>query len=88
MAGVLPQDDPWLLYPDDGVVDRVAVSIAVYGERLVRLSYSERVVAAMVLLRHGSTIAALCIRIALPFIVSEDLTCRKPMPPAGRNSAA
>lgn len=87
--GVLPEDDPWLLHPDDGVIDQIAVSIAAYGERRVRLSHSERVIAARTLLRHGSTVSALCTRLILPYIVSEDLTCRMKMPPQnGKNTAA
>jgi hypothetical protein len=87
--GISPEKDPWLLHPDDGVIDRLAISIAVYGERRVKLSYSERLVAAKTLLRHGSTIAALCVRLTLPYIVSEDLTCRTKMPPQnGKNTAA
>ena len=90
VEGVLPEEDAWLLHPDDGIIDRIAVSIAVYGEARVRLSNSERIVAATTLLRHGSTVAALCIRLALPYIVSEDQTCRTSvrLPPTGRNTAA
>jgi hypothetical protein len=94
--GVIPEKDPWLLYPDDGVIDQIAVSIAAYGERRVKLSRSERIVAARTLLRHGSTVAALCRRLTLPYIISEDLTCRTkataPPPtgkmPNGKNTAA
>jgi hypothetical protein len=88
-AGVLPGDDPWLLHPDDGVIDRIAISVAVYGERRVKLSHSERIIAAKTLLRHGSTTPALCTRLALPYIVSEDLACRMKTPPQnGSNTAA
>ena len=89
--GVPPEKDPWLLHPDDGVVDQIAVSTAAYGERRVKLSHSERIVAARTLLRHGSTVAALCTRLTLPYMVSEDLMCRTKMPPLpsnGKNTAA
>jgi hypothetical protein len=84
--GVSAEEDAWLI-PDDGIIDQIAVSVAVYGERHVQLTYSERIAAATTALRHGSTITGLCIRLGLPYILSEDLMCRKLLP-IERNSAA
>ena len=47
-------DDAWLLPPDD-VTDLQAVSLAVHGERAVRLTYQERLLAARQILAYGGT---------------------------------
>ncbi|MGK5559192.1 hypothetical protein ACSNOI_47105, partial [Actinomadura kijaniata] len=45
---------PWLL-PDDGIVDYIAVEIAASGHRPVRLTRTERLLAAALILAAGGS---------------------------------
>lgn len=47
------------LLPDDGLIDEVAVSIAVSGARRVRLTEAERLEAAARMIRRGADVAEL-----------------------------
>jgi hypothetical protein len=47
------------LLPDDGIIDEVAVSIAVSGTRRVRLTEAERDLAAERMIRGGADLAEL-----------------------------
>jgi hypothetical protein len=58
-------DDPWLL-PDDGVTDLQAVAIAVSGERAVRLTRGERLLAAQQILAYDGTEHDVIERLSLP----------------------
>ena len=48
-----------MLLPDDGLIDEVAVSIAVSGARRVRLTPSERDLAARIMVGRGADLAEL-----------------------------
>ena len=74
------------LLADDGLEDEVAVDIAVSGERRVRLTARERLLAAMAILKNGGTVRDVCVRLGLPAIVSEDLCRKTPRKNNGKNS--
>ena len=57
-------DDAWLLPPDE-VTDLQAVSLAVHGERAVRLTYQERLLAARQILAYGGTEYEVVMRLTL-----------------------
>ena len=48
-----------MLLPDDGLIDEVAVSIAVSGARRVRLTPPERDLAARLMIARGADVAEL-----------------------------
>jgi hypothetical protein len=54
---------PNRVLPDDGIIDPIAVEIAVGGTRLVALTPAERVIAAAAILARGGT----------PYLVSKRL---------------
>ena len=56
--------DLWLL-PDDGLVDMLAVRVAANGYRPVRLTRTERKLAALQILEHGGKAADLYERLSL-----------------------
>lgn len=58
------EHDPWLL-PDDEVTDLQAVSVAVHGERAVRLTRKERLLAARQILAYGGSEHMVVIRLTL-----------------------
>src|SRR6266581_2140174 len=47
------------LLPDDGLIDELAISIAVSGVRVVRLTEAERAIAAERMIRGGADLAEL-----------------------------
>jgi hypothetical protein len=47
------------LIPDDGFIDELAISIAVSGARVVRLTEAERAIAAERMIRGGADLAEL-----------------------------
>lgn len=47
------------LLPDDGIVDEVAIGLAVSGARRVRLTEAERAIAAERMIRGGADLAEL-----------------------------
>ncbi len=65
--------DPWLL-PDDAVVDDEAVWVASRGERLVKMTRTERLLAATQIIEAGGTVHEVCTYLALPrdLTVDED----------------
>jgi DNA-binding NarL/FixJ family response regulator len=52
----------WLL-PDDGIIDPVAVEVAAAGTRRVRLTVSERRLAAALILTRGGTVNDIAARL-------------------------
>lgn len=61
-----------LLIPDDGIVDDVAIELAVRGRRPVALTRLERSVAAALILATGGSTGDLCQRLR----VSKPTACR------------
>jgi hypothetical protein len=59
-----PRGDVWML-PDDGIIDQVAVEIAVKGERRVRLTAPERRAAAEMILARGGTVKTVAERLCM-----------------------
>jgi hypothetical protein len=57
--------DCWLL-PDDGIIDRIAVGIAVNGTRKVCLTWSERFLATERIKANGGTCEDVSERLSLP----------------------
>jgi hypothetical protein len=56
--------DRWLL-PEDGIVDDIAVDIAARGERPVRLTPTERRLAAKRILAGGGNVVTVAIRLRI-----------------------
>ena len=73
-ADLADRIDAWLL-PEDGISDGHAVLIAIDGQRHVALTYSERVLAATVILAGRGTAKDVCVHLSLPHEVTED-ECR------------
>ena len=63
--------NPWLI-PDDGIIDDLAVELAVRGRRPVRLTRLERACAAAMILALGGSTNDLCQRLK----VSKPTACR------------
>jgi hypothetical protein len=59
-----PPGDAWML-PDDGIIDPIAVEIAVKGERRVALTAPERLAAAELILARGGTVSILAERLCM-----------------------
>ena len=59
--------DPWLL-PDDGIIDDIAVDVAVKGLRPVRLTQRERELAGAGILALGGSEDALRANLSLPTV--------------------
>src|SRR5262245_35939312 len=57
--------DAWLL-PEDGIIDRVAIYVAVKGLRPVRMTQAEREIAGARILAAGGTEEILVERLSLP----------------------
>jgi hypothetical protein len=94
--------NPWLI-PDDGIVDDVAIEIAVRGRRPVCLTRLERSVAAALILAMGGGTRDLCERLKvtdktacqlarqarrLQEIAAESEDAFPRLRPAGRTAAA
>ena len=61
--------DPYLI-PDDGITDGIAVQIATYGQRKVRLTAGERELAAIAIIADGGSIRDLYDFLSLPSLTS------------------
>lgn len=68
-------DDPELL-PDDGHVDATAVDVAASGTRIVRLTHTERELAARRILAAGGTVETVCARLNITEWVARQLVIR------------
>ena len=64
MTACQSRGDAWML-PDDGIIDQVAVEIAVQGERRVALTAPERRAAAEKILARGGTVKVIAERLCM-----------------------
>ena len=70
MAGTSPEPravrNKWLL-PDDGIIDELAVEIAASGQRVVRLTCTERRAAAVRILAAGGNAYTIANRLRMQY---------------------
>lgn len=62
-----PEADLNLIQPDDGIVDYIAVELAVKGTRVVRMTQTERRVAADKILAAGGDVVTVSERLGIPY---------------------
>jgi hypothetical protein len=63
------------LIPDDGLIDELAVSIAVSGARVVKLTAAERNLAAVRMIRGGADLAELAAHLGTSTAAAARLVC-------------